>query len=164
MSFIRLLIFLSLLLLGFSCKEQINLSEGWYGIIDSEKKYFELLIQDKSCYFYNDEQFIFKPYACITRSDSLVLQDNPFLFSAKIKDHESYYELNAEHSAKMWNIVENYEVSLSDYIKAIKEKTAQIQSGDFNPALMNETIVLQEKFKTEFLKREQQIKTKKPNS
>ena len=50
-----------------------------------------------------------------------------------------------------------------DFIKAIKDKTAQIQSGDFNPVMLNETIVLHKKLSAEFLKRQQQMKEKKLN-
>lgn len=163
MSLFRLLIGL-LFTLGTSCNYQVDLNEGWYGIIDSENKYFELLIQDKSCYFNKEGQSTFKPCPCLIRNDSLILEDNPFLYSAKIKDRESYYELHAEQSAKMLKIDGNYEIRFSDFIKAIKDKTAQIQSGNFNPALLNETIVLHKKLSAEFLIRQQQMKNIKPNS
>ena len=158
----RLLIGL-LFILCASCNNQVNLNEGWYGIVDSENKYFELLIQDKSCYFYMEGQTTFKPCPCLIRNDSLILEHNPFLYSCEIRDLENYYELHAEQSAKMSKIVGNYEIRFSDFIKAIKDKTAQIQSGDFNPVMLNETIVLHKKLSAEFLKRQQQMKEKKLN-
>ena len=92
MNCFRLLIGL-LFTLGASCNNQVNLNEGWYGIIDSENKYFELLIQDKSCYFYKKGQSTFKPCPCLIRNDSLILEDNPFLYSCEIRDLENCWKL-----------------------------------------------------------------------